>query len=36
MKYNLSVLNSTFPVALRYILCCSGWSLNLVRSGLVP
>lgn len=36
MKYNLGVLNSTFPVAPRYAFCRSGWSLNLVRSGLVP
>lgn len=36
MKYNLGVLNSTFPVVPRYTFCRSGWSLNLVRSGLVP
>lgn len=36
MKYNRGVLNPTFPVAPRYAFCRSGWSLNLVRSGLVP
>lgn len=36
IKYNLHVLSTTFPVAPRCTFCRPGWSLNLVRSGLMP